>query len=185
RGSLQFYSWRAWNVDFYLKSFVMTVKFEFLRERINAGVTEIGFDRTQVGNFLPNATIFPSGMKTLPDYVHSKGLKIGIYADAGTLTRDKRMPGSLGYEEHDANTFASWGIDYLKYDNCHNNGLSPQERGQENPATWVASIGNSWRTTGDIKDTWKSMTSRADENDVWASYVGPGGWNEKYLNHVA
>ncbi|KAI7984709.1 Protein SPIRAL1-like 1 [Camellia lanceoleosa] len=65
--------------------------------------------------------------------------------------------GSLGYEEHDANTFASWG--------------------QENPATWAASIRNSWRTTGDIKDTWKSMTSRANENDVWASYAGPGGWN--------
>ncbi|KAF5939451.1 hypothetical protein HYC85_023710 [Camellia sinensis] len=141
-------------------------------------------NRDSKGNLVPNATIFPSGMKTLADYVHSKGLKIGIYADAGTLTCDKRMPGSLGYEEHDANTFASWGIDYLKYDNCHNNGLTPQERGQENPATWAASIGNSWRTTGDIKDTWKSMTSRADENDVWASYAGPGGWNDPDMLEV-
>ncbi|THG13173.1 hypothetical protein TEA_028724 [Camellia sinensis var. sinensis] len=119
------------------------------------------------GNLVPNATIFPSGMKTLADYVHSKGLKIGIYADAGTLTCDKRMPGSLGYEEHDANTFASW-----------------VRMGQENPATWAASIGNSWRTTGDIKDTWKSMTSRADENDVWASYAGPGGWNDPDMLEV-
>ncbi|KAI8030072.1 hypothetical protein LOK49_LG01G00906 [Camellia lanceoleosa] len=56
------------------------------------------------------------------------------------------------------------------------------EWGQENPATWAASIGNSWRTTGDIKDTWKSMTSRADKNDVWASYVGPGGWNGEAIS---
>ncbi|KAK0574385.1 hypothetical protein LWI29_022796 [Acer saccharum] len=116
-------------------------------------------------------------MKALADYVHSKGLKIGIYGDAGTITCAKTMPGSLGYEEQDADTFASWGIDYLKYDNCHNKGVSPQERGQDNPATWAPSIGNSWRTTGDIKDTWDSMTTRADQNDQWASYAGPGGWN--------
>ncbi|XP_028072884.1 alpha-galactosidase-like [Camellia sinensis] len=175
-------------------------------EYINLDDCWAELNRDSKGNLVPNATIFPSGMKTLADYVHSKGLKIGIYADAGTLTCDKRMPGSLGYEEHDANTFASWGIDYLKYDNCHNNGLTPQERystmskallktgrpiffslcewGQENPATWAASIGNSWRTTGDIKDTWKSMTSRADENDVWASYAGPGGWNDPDMLEV-
>ncbi|GFZ15810.1 alpha-galactosidase 2 [Actinidia rufa] len=145
-------------------------------------------------------------MKALADYVHSKGLKIGIYSDAGTLTCAKTMPGSLGHEEQDANTFASWGIDYLKYDNCHNNGVSPQERymkmsqallktgrpiffslcdwGQENPATWAPSIGNSWRTTGDIKDTWDSMTSRADQNDAWASYAGPGGWNDPDMLEV-
>ncbi|KAK2635137.1 hypothetical protein Ddye_029929 [Dipteronia dyeriana] len=58
------------------------------------------------------------------------------------------------------------------------------EWGQENPATWASSIGNSWRTTGDIKDTWDSMTSRADQNDQWASYAGPGGWNDPDMLEV-
>ncbi|CAL5342401.1 unnamed protein product [Camellia sinensis] len=77
-------------------------------EYINLDDCWAELNRDSKGNLVPNVTIFPSGMKTLADYVHSKGLKIGIYADAGTLTCDKRMPGSLGYEEHDANTFASW-----------------------------------------------------------------------------
>ncbi|RWR90367.1 Alpha-galactosidase 2 [Cinnamomum micranthum f. kanehirae] len=163
-------------------------------------------DRDSKGNLVPKASIFPSGMKALADYVHGKGLKIGIYGDAGTQTCARTMPGSLGYEEQDANTFASWGIDYLKYDNCHNNGVSPQERyskmskallktgrpiffslcewGQANPATWAPAIGNSWRTTGDIKDNWNSITSRADQNDAWASYAGPGAWNDPDMLEV-
>ncbi|XP_031268333.1 alpha-galactosidase-like [Pistacia vera] len=185
---------------------------------VSSGLAALGYEyinlddcwaelhRDSKGNLVPKASIFPSGMKALVDYVHSKGLKIGIYADAGTMTCAKTMPGSLGYEEQDANTFASWGIDYLKYDNCHNNGVSPQERyskmgkallntgrpifyslcewGQEDPATWAPDIGNSWRTTGDIKDSWDSMTSRADQNDQWASYAGPGGWNDPDMLEV-
>ncbi|XP_044490693.1 alpha-galactosidase-like [Mangifera indica] len=185
---------------------------------VSSGLSALGYEyvnlddcwaelnRDSKGNLVPKASLFPFGVKALADYVHSKGLKIGIYADAGTLTCDKQMPGSLGYEEQDANTFASWGIDYLKYDNCHNNGVSPQERyskmgkallktgrpifyslcewGQEDPATWASNIGNSWRTTGDIKDTWDSMTSRADQNDQWASYAGPGGWNDPDMLEV-
>ncbi|XP_042964680.1 alpha-galactosidase-like [Carya illinoinensis] len=158
------------------------------------------------GNLVPNASTFPSGIKALADYVHSKGLKLGIYSDAGTRTCSGTMPGSLGHEEQDAKTFASWGIDYLKYDNCNNDGTSPKERyrkmskallncgrsiffslcewGQEDPATWAAEIGNSWRTTGDIEDKWESMTSRADQNDKWASYAGPGGWNDPDMLEV-
>ncbi|KAF8389534.1 hypothetical protein HHK36_024049 [Tetracentron sinense] len=97
-------------------------------EYINLDDCWAELDRDSKGNLVPKASIFPSGMKALADYVHSKGLKIGIYGDAGTLTCSKKMPGSLGFEEQDANIFASWGIDYLKYDNCHNNGVSPQER---------------------------------------------------------
>ncbi|KAK9290517.1 hypothetical protein L1049_008687 [Liquidambar formosana] len=186
---------------------------------VSSGLSALGYEyinladdcwaelnRDSKANLVPKASIFPYGMKALADYVHSKGLKIGIYGDAGTLTCSKKMPGSLGYEEQDANTFASWGIDYLKYDNCHNNGVSPQERylkmskallktgrpiffslcewGQDNPATWAANIGNSWRTTGDIKDNWDSMTSRADLNDIWASHAGPGGWNDPDMLEV-
>ncbi|KAF9587202.1 hypothetical protein IFM89_039591 [Coptis chinensis] len=97
-------------------------------------------------------------------------------------------------------------VDYLKYDNCHNTGTSPKERypkmsqallnsgrsiffslcewGQEDPATWAPSLGNSWRTTGDIDDNWGSMTSLADQNDKWASYAGPGGWNDPDMLEV-
>ncbi|KAK2456124.1 alpha-galactosidase [Trifolium repens] len=162
--------------------------------------------RDSEGNMVPNAATFPSGMKALADYVHSKGLKLGIYSDAGNLTCSKRMPGSLGHEEQDAKTFASWGVDYLKYDNCENNGISVKERyppmskallnsgrpvflsmcewGWEDPATWAKSMGNSWRTTGDIEDNWNSMTSIADSNDKWASYAGPGGWNDPDMLEV-
>jgi len=116
------------------------------------------------------------------------------------------MPGSLGYEEEDAKTFASWGVDYLKYDNCNDQGLSPQPRyinmskallnsgrdiffslcewGVDDPATWASGVGNSWRTTGDIQDNWASMTAIADTNDKWASYAGPGGWNDPDMLEV-
>ncbi|XP_057968380.1 alpha-galactosidase-like [Malania oleifera] len=163
-------------------------------------------NRDSEGNLVAKASTFPSGIKALADYVHSKGLKIGIYSDAGNLTCSTKMPGSLGYEEQDAKTFASWGIDYLKYDNCNNKDISPKKRypkmskallnsgrpiffslcewGQENPATWAPSIGNSWRTTGDIEDKWESMTSCADQNDKWASYAGPGGWNDPDMLEV-
>ncbi|KAL6897322.1 hypothetical protein ACP4OV_007018 [Aristida adscensionis] len=164
------------------------------------------YDRDSQGNLVANASTFPSGIMALADYVHGKGLKLGIYGDAGTRTCGKMMPGSLGYEEQDAKTFASWGVDYLKYDNCNNLGISPQPRyntmskallnsgrnifyslcewGVDDPATWASGVGNSWRTTGDIKDTWASMTSIADKNNKWASYAGPGGWNDPDMLEV-
>ncbi|KAF8398642.1 hypothetical protein HHK36_014497 [Tetracentron sinense] len=171
-----------------------------------AGVNLTETPRPLTGNLVPKASTFPSGIKALADYIHSKGLKLGIYSDAGTQTCSKTMPGSLGYEEQDAKTFASWEVDYLKYDNCENTGTSPKERypkmskallssgrsiffslcewGQEDPATWAPSLGNSWRTTGDIEDNWGSMTSLADQNDKWASYAGPGGWNDPDMLEV-
>ena len=120
--------------------------------------------------------------------------------DAGTATCQGVQPGSLGNETIDAQTFASWGVDYLKYDNCNNQGIPPQERyppmsaalnatgrpilfsmcewGQDQPATWAPPIGNSWRTTGDISDRWHSMLRNLDLNDRWAAYAGPGAWND-------
>jgi alpha-galactosidase len=74
--------------------------------------------RDSKGNLQPDGKKLPNGIKAVADYVHSKGLKLGIYADAGTMTCAKR-PGSLGHETADAKLFASWGIDYLKYDNCY------------------------------------------------------------------
>lgn len=140
---------------------------------------------------------FPSGIPALAAYVHSLGLKFGLYSDAGTMTCQKR-PGSLGYEEIDAQTYARWGVDYLKYDNCFNDGSSPKKRypvmrdalnktgrpiyfsmcewGQEQPWKWAASVGNSWRTTGDIGDSWSSFTSILDKNADLYKYSSPGAW---------
>ncbi|KAM4112789.1 hypothetical protein ACJW30_05G167300 [Castanea mollissima] len=208
--------WNSWN------HFACHIQEELIRETADAmvstGLAALGYkyinlddcwaqlNRDSKGNLVAKASTFPSGIKALADYVHSKGLKLGIYSDAGNETCSRQMPGSLGHEEQDANTFASWGVDYLKYDNCYNDGISPKERypkmskallnsgrpiffslcewGQEDPATWAASIGNSWRTTGDIQDSWESMISRADQNDKWASYAGPGGWNDPDMLEV-
>ncbi|KAK8518765.1 hypothetical protein V6N12_012010 [Hibiscus sabdariffa] len=98
------------------------------------------------------------------------------------------------------------GVDYLKYDNCQNNGIDPKDRykkmsdallrterpiffsicewGKERVATWANDMANSWRTSGDIRDNWDSMILRADRNDAWASYAGPGGWNDPDMLEV-
>jgi alpha-galactosidase len=161
--------------------------------------------RTSAGEIVPDPTAFPNGIKVLADYAHSKGLKFGVYSDAGHKTCAGR-PGSLGYEKIDAKTYASWEVDYLKYDNCNTDGTSPKVRypvmrdalnasgraifysmcewGFENPATWAPAVGNSWRTTGDINDSWSSMTSILDTNNKWAQYAGPGGWNDPDMLEV-
>jgi len=166
-------------------------------------------DCWQVARF-PNKTIQPDpknfpDMKQLISHVHSKGLKFGLYSDAGTKTCQSR-PGSLGYEDIDAQTYASWGVDYLKYDNCNNGGTEPEVRytvmrdalnktgrpifysmcewGQDNPATWAPKVGNSWRTTRDIKDYWSSMYGIAVDNDPLWKYAGPGGWNDPDMLEV-
>lgn len=131
--------------------------------------------RSSDGTIESDPNTFPD-MKALADFVHSKGLKFGLYSDAGSKTCASR-PASLGYETKDANTYAQWGVDYLKYDNCNNEGSKPEVRypvmrdalnktgrpiffsmcewGVDNPATWAPLVGNSWRTTGDISDNWK------------------------------
>jgi alpha-galactosidase len=75
-------------------------------------------DRDAQGDLVPDPAKFPDGMKALADYIHSKGLRLGIYEDAGTTTCGG-YPGSLGHEQQDADLFASWGVDYLKYDQCN------------------------------------------------------------------
>ncbi|GLJ35357.1 hypothetical protein SUGI_0711190 [Cryptomeria japonica] len=109
---------------------------------ISSGLSKLGYEyiniddcwaelnRDDEGNLVPSASTFPSGIEALADYVHSKGLKIGIYSDAGIQTCMKTQPGSLGHEEQDAKTLASWGIDYLKYDNCNSGGEDTKERYQ-------------------------------------------------------
>ena len=161
--------------------------------------------RDSNGNVQADPNTFPKGIADLASYVHSKGLLFGMYSDAGNKTCAGR-PGSLGYETNDAQTYAGWGVDYLKYDNCNNDGIDPKVRypvmrdalnktgrpiffsmcewGVEDPATWAPLVGNSWRTTGDISDNWDSMITRADQNNLWAAYAGPGGWNDPDMLEV-
>ncbi len=128
------------------------------------------------GNIVVDAKRFPSGMKALGDYIHSKGLKFGIYSDGGAKTCDGR-PGSQGHEYQDALMYAKWGVDYLKYDWCNTGKRNEEEAystmrdalkatgrpivfsmcewGDGKPWLWARDIGNSWRTTGDISDHWK------------------------------
>lgn len=105
---------------------------------ISTGLSRLGYKYVNIddcweanervnGRLAANPTTFPSGIKALADHVHSLGLKLGIYSSAGTLTCERR-PGSLRHERIDAITFAEWEVDYLKYDNCHNEGISSKIR---------------------------------------------------------
>jgi alpha-galactosidase len=158
------------------------------------------------GVIVPQASTFPSGMAALASYIHGKGLKAGLYTDLGTETCAGR-PGTLGHEKIDAQTYAKWQFDYVKVDNCNSNSVPPEERypvmrdalntsgrailfsmcewGVDNPATWAPAVGNSWRTTGDISDSWSSMTSRLDLNEPLWPYAGPGGWNDPDMLEVS
>lgn len=162
------------------------------------------WSRDVSGVIQPDPEAFPD-FQGMIDYVHSKGLLFGLYSDAGIDTCAGR-PGSLEYEVIDANTYAKWKVDYLKYDNCNSNNTRPEIRyplmrdalnktnrpifysmcewGVDDPATWAASVGNSWRTTGDIGDSWESMIHIADKNDKWADKAGPGGWNDPDMLEV-
>ncbi|GAA4970949.1 NPCBM/NEW2 domain-containing protein [Nonomuraea thailandensis] len=160
-------------------------------------------ERGPDGRLVPDPAKFPSGIEGVADYVHSKGLKLGIYGDAGTKTC-AGYPGSLGHEELDAQTWADWGVDYLKYDNCNNQSDGSQEDyvrrytamrqaldrtgrtivysicewGTSQPWTWAKGIGHLWRTTGDISDNWASLRSIIRQNAPLAPYAGPGHWND-------
>ncbi|GII25991.1 glycoside hydrolase family 27 protein [Planosporangium mesophilum] len=165
--------------------------------------------RDAAGNLQPDYGKFPDGISGTAAYVHSKGLKLGIYEDAGTATC-AGYPGSLGHETQDAKLFASWGVDYLKYDNCNNNGSSTTQQyisrysamrdalaatgrpivysicewGINAPWTWAGNVGNLWRTTGDIQPNYSSMLSIFHQNVGLSSYAGPGAWNDPDMLEV-
>ena len=160
----------------------------------------------QTGRLVPHHVRFPSGIKAIADYVHERGLKLGIYTSAGTLTCARTMPGGLGHEDLDAQTFADWGVDYLKYDNCNNEGVPAIERytrmrdalkktgrpivysitewGENRPWEWAADVGHLWRTTGDINDSWASMVNLLKLNAPLADAAGPGHWNDPDMLEV-
>lgn len=176
--------WNSWN------KFQCNVSETLIRETADAMVTsgmrDAGYqyvniddcwhgDRDTLGFIQADRQRFPSGMKALADYVHSKGLKLGIYSDAGWKTCGGK-PGSRGYEFQDAQQYARWGVDYLKYDWCNADSLKASgsyatmrdairragrpmvfsicEWGDNQPTTWAPAIGHLWRTTGDITSCW-------------------------------
>jgi alpha-galactosidase len=158
-------------------------------------------ERNAEGNLVPDPKRFPEGIKALADYVHEKGLKFGIYTSAGSKTCDPNgFPGALNHEVDDANLFASWGVDFLKYDNCNNQGVDAQQRyrtmrdalnatgrpivlsmcewGQTKPWQWAGGVADLWRTGGDIADDWHSVLENLNKNLPPAQYSSPGHWND-------
>jgi alpha-galactosidase len=172
--------WNSWN------KFGCNVSESLIRETadalVSSGMKDAGYsyvniddcwhgERDPQGFIRVDAKRFPTGMKALADYVHSKGLKLGIYSDAGWKTCGG-YPGSRGHEYQDALTYASWGVDYLKYDWCNTEGLKAEgayltmrdalyaagrpvvfsicEWGSDKPWEWGPKVGHLWRTTGDI-----------------------------------
>lgn len=159
------------------------------------------------GKLVPDPQRFPHGIKAVADYVHAKGLKFGIYTSAGIKTCNPAgFPGGLGHEKSDAQQFADWGVDYLKYDNCNNLGVDAQQRyrtmrdalkatgrpivysicewGENKPWEWASDVGHLWRTTGDISDSWSSMLAIAKQNLPLAAHAGPGHWNDPDMLEV-
>ena len=214
--------WNSWN------KFGCDVNEKMIREMADAmvasGMMEAGYryividdcwqvGRDKEGNIIADPERFPSGMKALGDYIHSKGLLFGIYSDAGTKTCQKR-PGSRGYEFQDARQYAAWGVDYLKYDWCSHgeqnakasyslmrDALKAAQRpmvfsicewGTNQPWTWGADVGHLWRTTEDILDCWDCTTDWGgmgwplilDKQVGLEAYSGPGHWNDPDMLEV-
>ncbi|GAC1660481.1 MAG: hypothetical protein NVS9B4_11520 [Candidatus Acidiferrum sp.] len=206
--------WNSWN------KFACKVNEQLVRETADAMVTSgmqaagyqyVNIDdcwqisRAEDGSIVIDATAFPSGIKALADYVHGKGLKLGVYTDAGRLTCQKR-PGSLNHEAQDINTYASWGVDYVKIDWCAAEGLDPEVQyakfrdafaqaarpmvfsmcdwGVKAPWKWAPKLANLWRTTGDIRDTYVSMSVIGFAQDGLGKYASPGHWNDPDMLEV-
>jgi alpha-galactosidase len=191
--------------DFFVTSGLKDAGYEY----VNIDDCWSTLERGPDGRLVPDPMKFPSGIAGVAEYVHSKGLKLGIYGDAGTRTC-AGYPGSLGNEEIDAQTWADWGVDYVKYDNCFNqsdgsredfvNRYSTMQRaiqntgrpivysicewGQSQPWQWAKGVGHLWRTTGDITDSWSSIRDIIAFNASLAEYAGPGHWNDPDMLEV-
>ena len=207
--------WNSWNA-FHTQITEQKIR-DAARAMVSSGMKAAGYQyiiiddawmdtvRDSHGRLMANPKRFPHGIKALADYVHSLGLKFGIYESAGTKTC-AGYPGSLNHEKIDAETFAKWGVDYLKLDNCYNQGVGLIKRyagmerallatgrpivfslcewGVKDPYQWAPKIGNLWRTTGDIQDNWNSMINIVDQQVGLNQYAGPGHWNDPDMLEV-
>ncbi len=214
--------WNSWN------KFACYVSEDLIKEiadaMVETGLRDVGYqylviddcwqvDRDTEGKIVADPKRFPSGMKALGDYIHAKGLKFGIYSDAGSTTCQSR-PGSRGYEFIDAQTYAAWGVDYLKYDWCNTGTQNAEasyktmrdalykagrpivfsicEWGSNQPWLWAKDVGHLWRTTGDIQDcfdckyNWGGMgvLQIIDLQLPVRKYSGPDHWNDPDMLEV-
>jgi alpha-galactosidase len=214
--------WNSWN------TFEVNINENLIKETADImagnGMLEAGYNyividdgweakkRDANGNLIPDPIRFPSGMKALGDYLHSKGFKFGIHNCAGRTTCNG-FPGGRGNEFQDARTYASWGVDYLKYDWCDHGTADARETyktmgdalyaagrpivyslcewGNNKPWEWAKDIGHLWRTTGDITDCYDCQ----GEYDLGLKfilnlqvglekYAGPGHWNDPDMLEV-
>lgn len=198
--------WNSWN------TFTWNINEELIKETADAmvasGLKDAGYEyvviddcwslrqRDENGFLVPDPEKFPGGMKAVADYVHSKGLKFGMYSCDGTHTC-AGYPGSFEHEFQDAETFAAWGVDYLKYDNCykprHIDGEILYKRmslalrncgrdivfsacnwGSDDVWSWIQGSGAQlFRSTGDIQDSWESIKNLFLSQLEKTPYSGP------------
>ena len=203
--------WNSWN------TFGENISEELIMETADAmvstGLAAAGYEyividdcwslrqRDEEGKIVADPAKFPHGMKYLADYIHSKGLKFGMYSCAGNLTC-AGYPGSFEHEFLDARTFAEWGVDFLKYDYCYHSpiihgkylyrrmGLALENCGRDilfsacswgadETHEWIKSTGASmWRSTGDIFDTWQSVKDLVKQQERLHPYNGVGCFND-------
>jgi alpha-galactosidase len=213
--------WNSWN------KFACNITEEKVRQAtdqmVSTGLKSAGYqyividdcwqgDRDAEGRITADKAKFPSGIEALAAYVHMRGLKFGLYSDAGTKTCGGR-PGSRGHEYQDALQYARWGVDYLKFDWCSVGSqdakssyltmsdalratgrpivFSMCEWGTAKPWLWASNIANLWRTTGDIWDHWQGpktyslgMMDIVDLQVGLSSFAGPGHWNDPDMLEV-
>jgi alpha-galactosidase len=214
--------WNSWN------TFELNISDSLIRQTadliVSTGMREAGYtyividdgweskQRDNEGNLVPDPKKFPKGIKVVADYVHSKGLKFGIHNCAGNTTCSG-FPGGRGHEYQDARLYASWGVDYLKYDWCDHGTADARETyktmrdalyaakrpivfslcewGSNKPWEWASEIGHLWRTTGDITDCYNcqgeydmGMTFILKLQEGLEKYAGPDHWNDPDMLEV-
>ncbi len=211
--------WNSWNA---FACDVTAADIESAADRmVSTGMADAGYqyvtiddcwalpDRAADGTVQVDPRFSDAGMQPVADYVHGKGLKLGIYSDRGTQTCQMRA-GSQDHESQDATTYASWGVDYVKYDNCSAQADTMQAQYQamrdaiaatQRPMVlsicswqfdeWDLTTGQLWRTTSDIAPNWTSpaanvgsILSILTKNERLAAYAGPNGWNDADMLEV-
>jgi len=200
--------WNSWNL------FACDIDEDLIKgiadAMVDSGMADVGYeyvnlddcwqvDRGDDGVIVADPERFPSGIAALADYVHERGLKLGIYTCAGELTCEDR-PGSLGFEGHDMQTYADWGVDFVKVDWCYAEHLDAATQyglfrdgivatgreillsicnwGFQDPWVWGPETGQMWRTSGDIKDGFLPLMYNLMAVEPLAAFAGPGRWND-------
>jgi alpha-galactosidase len=206
--------WSTWNI---FASNIDETKIKAIADAmVSSGMRDAGYvylnvddtwmkaGRDSNGNLAADPVKFPGGMKALADYIHGKGLKLGLYGDRGTATCcNITESGSQGYETADAQTLASWGVDYWKYDSCNASlDLQTQYTTMRDAlansgraicysiccwyyaGSWMIDCGNLWRTTSDVTDSFSSFMGIVDTNQALYANAGPGHWNDPDMLEV-